>query len=821
MLRMVFASIRLPTMIQFNAAITFGKKWGCRRGSRASNTTTIPAIDLMGIPRRTARGRITALRRHNRQAPARKRCNGRATWRCRTVRHRMPRASRNSISGAMMVRRGMAMKPGDMSIAVMAFPFGSRSRRPPIVMVRRSSTGIAFAMVTRPAGRRKSRILFETFPTSGQSIHLIASWRVIHSFGQRAKRTATLSVTKTFPLSLLAAAVMACRIQQPNFFLSRHIIILADNDDAGRVHAEKKAALAHSAGAASVRVVHFLELPEHHDVTDFFQAGGTVEELTQRAEAAPIWCPSQASTTSEAADAWDDPDWSLLDERRGTLPEFLIKAFDKPWQEWVELAAHGAGVTPGHVAVPLIAIASSLIGAARRVQPSRSWTEPMTLWAAVVGFSGTGKTPGIDVTKRALAHIARMRKDKLAELQRQHETRAEAAKAVYKKWKKDVEEAIAAGMPAPPRPADGVNISEFVAPRLYISDATIERIAALLQAQPRGMLVICDELAGLFLNMGRYSNGSDREFWLEAWNGKHFVVERMGRPAITLDNLLVGITGGLQPDKLARSFEGDADGMYARVCFAWPQEPSYKPLTNDVAEIEPEIINALCRLIDLEAGNADEFAPRNVPLSPEALTTFEQFRQLLHAHKGALDGREREWWAKGPSHVLRLSGTLAYLAWSIVGGPEPERVDHKSMEAAVDLWREFFWPHSRAALRQIGLSERHTNARRVLRWLKGHAKKEIGVKEVRREALSQSLDANQTRQLLDGLAQSGWLRKHTGRTGGRPVHRWAVNPALFGGAESAGSAESPPAEASLGVMDDLSALPHFLHADGHNIAGEL
>ena len=39
----------------------------------------------------------------------------------------------------------------------------------------------------------------------------------------------------------------------------------------------------------------------------------------------------------------------------------------------------------------------------------------MTLWAAVVGFSGTGKTPEIDVTKRALARIERIRKDKLAE----------------------------------------------------------------------------------------------------------------------------------------------------------------------------------------------------------------------------------------------------------------------------------------------------------------------------------------------------------------------------------------------------------------------
>jgi hypothetical protein len=58
------------------------------------------------------------------------------------------------------------------------------------------------------------------------------------------------------------------------------------------------------------------------------------------------------------------------------------------------------------------------------------------------------------------------------------------------------------------------------------------------------MLTICDELAGLFLNLSRYSRGTDREFWLEAWNGKAYVVERMGRPAVAIDHLPVGMTGG-------------------------------------------------------------------------------------------------------------------------------------------------------------------------------------------------------------------------------------------------------------------------------------
>src|SRR5215831_11003245 len=136
--------------------------------------------------------------------------------------------------------------------------------------------------------------------------------------------------------------------------------------------------------------------------------------------------------------SWDDPDWSILDDRRGDLPEFPVDTLPTPCQEWIERAAHGAGVTFAHVAVPLLGIASSLIGTARRVLASRSWTQSMTILAGVVGFSGTGKTPGIDATKRALSQIERGRREKIAELQRAHEGRVMAAKAARAQWKKDL-----------------------------------------------------------------------------------------------------------------------------------------------------------------------------------------------------------------------------------------------------------------------------------------------------------------------------------------------------------------------------------------------
>jgi hypothetical protein len=222
--------------------------------------------------------------------------------------------------------------------------------------------------------------------------------------------------------------------------------------------------------------------------------------------------------------------------------------------------------------------------------------------------------------------------------------------------------------------------------------------------------------------------------------------------------------------------------MYARFCFGWPEEPAHMPLSNEVSEIEPEIQNALTRLINLPGEEDGDFAPRTVELSAEAVSAFETFRTFLAQQKPDLDGREREWVAKGGTHVLRLSGTLAYLDWAMQGGAEPQAIGQEYVEAAVRLWRDYFWLHSRAALRQIGLTEKHTNARRALCWIRTHRKAEVSLQDIRQDALGRRLDAEQTRSLLDGLVRAGWLRLVTKKTAGRAVHRWQVNPQLFPGA---------------------------------------
>jgi hypothetical protein len=522
-------------------------------------------------------------------------------------------------------------------------------------------------------------------------------------------------------------------------------------------------------------------------------------------------------------DDWYSPDWSILDDRRGELPEFPLQCLSPKVQALIRRTAKGAGVTPAHVAVPMLGIISSLIGASRCIEATSSWRQPMTCWTAVVGFSGTGKTPGLNVTKRCVKQVEWNNKNSDDAKRRAYETRKESASAAREKWQKAVKEAIETNKPTPPMPIEASDPGKFIPSKLYVSDGTIERLGELLQARPQGILFLRDELSGLFTNMSRYSSGQDNEFWLEAWNGDSFNVERMGR-VTHVDYLLIGIVGGMQPDKLVTSFEGDHDGMYARVLFAWPSEPGCPVLSNEALEIEPDIQNAISRIDKLAELTAEgTLIIRNIPLSPEAWTEFAQFLQFAHRGKNAFEGREREWWAKMSAHALRLSGTLTYLSWAMEGGPEPAAIGKDALSSAIILTRDYFWPHARACLRQIGLTERHTNARRALRWLMANHKTEVSREEVRREALSQRLDADGTTALLTSLCRSGWLREKTspsGPQGGKPPRRWSVNPKLFNTptAETALTAQTPQ-EGEVSAVSAVSATPSVDMPAGSNGSG--
>jgi hypothetical protein len=210
-----------------------------------------------------------------------------------------------------------------------------------------------------------------------------------------------------------------------------------------------------------------------------------------------------------------------------------------------------------------------------------------------------------DATRKPLAELESKRKDENDKLRRAHDEQIARAIAAQSSWKKKVEEAVKHGGETPSKPKDAEHPGEFVTPRLFTSDVTVERLAMLLQARPSGMLLVDDELSGWFETMSRYSGGTDRQFWLKAWDGRpHPPIERMGRPPVNVPSLLVGVTGGMQPDKLSDIFKGAADGMAARFLYSWPEPAPYRHLTDAFSEIDDDIVDILNQLSRLPARGA-------------------------------------------------------------------------------------------------------------------------------------------------------------------------------------------------------------------------
>jgi hypothetical protein len=417
----------------------------------------------------------------------------------------------------------------------------------------------------------------------------------------------------------------------------------------------------------------------------------------------------------------------------------------------------------------------------------------MTLWTAVIGNSGDRKTPGMQVTFRALDVIDKKTSSAVEQKRVNHHTRAQKSKESFKRWQAERKAALEAEPPRDPplMPIDAIDPGMFVMPRTYVTDPTVVAVISLLRAKQRGMLVTRDELSGFFADMGCRGRAS-RAFWLQAWDGKRYVFERIGS-SIEIDCLLVGLVGGFQPDTLAGAFGAHEDGMDARFVFSWLSAPEYRPLSDDVLEVDPVFERALQALNTLPCEDLNgKFTPKDVPLSNRARQSFEDFRRFADQAKRDLVGRESQWFAKGESQVLRLAGTLAYLAWSgalpssaisledIKEALEPETIGEEFVIGAVRLWRDYFWPHARAAFHQAKCGDHHQNERRALLWMKNRSKTEVSREDIRRDCLAQTLNASETQRVIEVLETGGWLRKTITSTGGRPKYRWDVNPRLLG-----------------------------------------
>ena len=353
----------------------------------------------------------------------------------------------------------------------------------------------------------------------------------------------------------------------------RKVVILPDNDDSGRNHAE---AVARSlwGKAESIRILNLPDLPIKGDVSTWLDNGGTKEKLIALAKDTPEYEPSQVTV-----ETWPDP----LSFHSGLPPVSVLDSDMLPesFKGWIMDSAERMQVPPDfHAAAAIVAI-SSLIGRRCGIYPKAldSWLVIPNLWGASIGNPGIQKTPAI---KEGLCFLKRLVSSALnsivSDLLR-YETEEEMYKAQLKAYRSTLEKGARKGnlietdKPIPP---------DKPKPRRYItSDPTVEKLAELLRDNPNGLLLFRDELTGFLRNLDKQGREGDRAFYLESWDGLNsFAVDRIGRGSIQVQALCLSIFGGIQPGPLSeyvsKTYQGARgnDGLLQRFqVLVWP-DPS-------------------------------------------------------------------------------------------------------------------------------------------------------------------------------------------------------------------------------------------------------
>ncbi|MFZ5696160.1 MAG: DUF3987 domain-containing protein [Pseudomonadota bacterium] len=484
------------------------------------------------------------------------------------------------------------------------------------------------------------------------------------------------------------------------------------------------------------------------------------------------------------------PDMDVLRGGRREAVPMPSDMFGDTWGLMKDLA-EGAGAPVDYTAIGFIAAVASLIGGKRKVRPyvTSSWSEPCIIWAGAVGDPSANKSPALDAVT---AHLRRIEADHAFDHQARllgYYADCERAKVEKQAWQKNVEAAHKEGLGTPSMPTVAIEPEEPQRRRTMIMDATPEAVGAILSGNPAGTLHFRDELAGWLTSFDRYSPGG-REFWLEAYGGRPFVIDRKGsKSALTIPFNGVSVVGGIQPDKMAAALlDAVDDGLVARFLWVWPDPvPLQRPRQlADVSRLE-----AIYRRLDGlqfgrdEAGNATAIT---LPLTPEASDLFHEWR--LSNGQGVEDSGAlyKSFCGKLPGALLRLSLAMELVAWATRGGNEPEAVTVQTVAAVAEWIDEYAKPMALRVYGDASLPKVERDAAILARYILKQGMAKVNARELGRSPhktrLSSMRDAETRGAAIEYLCDAGWLSSASTREGptpGRGKGDYLVNPLVFEG----------------------------------------
>tara|TARA_B100002003_G_scaffold245546_1_gene273517 strand:+ start:146 stop:1249 length:1104 start_codon:yes stop_codon:yes gene_type:complete len=321
--------------------------------------------------------------------------------------------------------------------------------------------------------------------------------------------------------------------------------------------------------------------------------------------------------------------------------------------------------------------------------------------------------------------------------------------------------------PSPPSPPK----------RELVSDATVESLIPILQANESGLLLFKDELSGLFSSFDQYKGGkgSDSQQFLEMWSGGTIINDRKGDAPQSVRNAVVSICGGIQPSVLARAISRHIEnGMAARFLFCMPPDRAAKwDRKNDISlRVRAGWAKTLKQLTELELG--PDGLPVSLSLAPEAETSWALFHNEYEEHKQGAVGAYRYAVSKLQAYGARLA-----LVCALLEDHNATSIDAVAMERAIGI-ADWFRREARRVYTIINENSGERMLRELTQWL-AIQDGPVTLRDVTRgpRAYRGAEGSERARAHLEELLGVGAIYKQerlSGSPGGRPTWEFGVTP---------------------------------------------
>jgi hypothetical protein len=457
--------------------------------------------------------------------------------------------------------------------------------------------------------------------------------------------------------------------------------------------------------------------------------------------------PQNTTTTDQSSLPEPIDLWAQFDP-----PELPHDILPKIIEDFARERADIMGADPSGLALSALTVCGAAIPDRIMLQVKKrdqAWKESARLWVALIAPPSGKKTPTMHEAARPLKRLD-------AEM---FQTYA-AEKAKYDDLSKEERKTATA-----PKQE-----------RLRIEDTTIEAMQEVLKDSPEGVLCLQDELSGWFGAMDKYTSGrgaaKDRAFWLQAYNGGSYALNRIGRGAALIPNNGISVLGGIQPAMLRQIVEASVDDGLIQRLLPIVLRRGYESKDQDP---EGAVTRYACLIEQLR--NRTSTGPLLVCFADGAHTIRQR---LERKHLDLMSCESVN--PKLAAHIGKYDGVFARLCliWHCIKHAERDLILPISENIALrveQFLHGFLFPHALAFYSGLlGLADDHDRLTAVAGYILARELATVTNRDIARgDRTMRGLTKAETSAVFEQLEALGWLSRTPGPRPTDPQH-WRVNP---------------------------------------------